>query len=192
MIVLGTDREGLATCTEKQIHHLPADVPLLCGVFLVRTMTKLNYADQLKHPNWQRKRLECLNSAGFACSCCGDTESMLHVHHKRYVKGRMAWEYGLDELEVLCGQCHSDGHKYSETIDQILSTTKVPKLNVLELLIGFCFSETEDYGLLAFTGTRLREALSKPTEADAIDHLIEALNARKEAIRVGGVNHGTN
>lgn len=62
-----------------------------------RTMLKMAYRDQLLHPNWQRKRLEMLEAAGWECTSCGGAEKTLHVHHKRYVKGRMAWEYEADE-----------------------------------------------------------------------------------------------
>lgn len=77
---------------------------------------KMKYADQLRHPNWQKKRLEVLSAAGFSCSNCGDKETMLHVHHKHYVKGRMAWEYDAAELEALCAPCHDAAHEVKERV----------------------------------------------------------------------------
>lgn len=74
-------------------------------------MGKMTYAEQLAHPNWQRKRLEVLEDAEWTCQGCGETEITLHVHHKRYVKGRMAWEYETDELQALCKDCHAKEHK---------------------------------------------------------------------------------
>lgn len=53
-------------------------------------MEKMTYRQQLLHPNWQRKRLEMLSSAEYRCCNCGDGQTTLHVHHKHYVKGRMA------------------------------------------------------------------------------------------------------
>lgn len=82
---------------------------------------KLTYSEQLKHPNWQRKRLEMLEVANFECSCCGDKEKTLHVHHRRYIKGRMAWEYEGHELAVLCEDCHKDEHDARELLERILS-----------------------------------------------------------------------
>lgn len=73
-------------------------------------MGKMTYAEQLAHPNWQRKRLEVLEDCEWTCQACGDTETTLHVHHKRYVKGRMAWEYKVDELQALCKDCHAKEH----------------------------------------------------------------------------------
>lgn len=83
-------------------------------------MGKMSYGEQLKHPNWQRKRLEVLDSAKWACVACGDGESTLHVHHKRYVKGRMAWEYEAHELQALCEECHSGLHEHRELLDRLL------------------------------------------------------------------------
>lgn len=84
-------------------------------------MAKMTYAEQLKHPNWQRRRLEALESSGFSCENCGDKETTLHVHHKRYIKGRMAWEYELEELSVLCEPCHESHHRDENVLQEIAS-----------------------------------------------------------------------
>lgn len=68
------------------------------------------YGEQLKDPKWQRVRLKKLEAAEWRCQHCYDTETMLSVHHKRYVKGRMAWEYNDHELVVLCQPCHELEH----------------------------------------------------------------------------------
>ena len=78
------------------------------------------WSDQYKHPNWQRKRLEAMEASHFACEDCGDTERTLNVHHQRYVKGRMVWEYELAELMVLCEPCHQAQHQDKELLFQVL------------------------------------------------------------------------
>lgn len=83
-------------------------------------MAKMTYAEQLKHPNWQRKRLEALNAAEFECNKCGDKESTLHVHHRKYVKGRSAWEYELSELQVLCETCHGVTHDIKDRLAKVM------------------------------------------------------------------------
>ena len=88
-------------------------------------MTKMTYSEQLKHPNWQRKRLEALNAAEFRCQCCYDAETTLHVHHKRYFKGRMAWEYALAELAVLCESCHEEEHAKDDVRQRLFSRLDV-------------------------------------------------------------------
>lgn len=69
------------------------------------------YSDLLKDPRWQKVRLKKLEAAGWACQSCYDSEEMLAVHHKRYVKGRKPWEYMDHELVVLCQPCHSEEHE---------------------------------------------------------------------------------
>lgn len=81
---------------------------------------KLTYAEQLKHPNWQKKRLKVLDASGFECQDCGAKDETLHVHHKRYVKGRMAWEYGRQELACLCESCHEKSHEIKETLSEVM------------------------------------------------------------------------
>jgi len=74
-------------------------------------MARMSYAEQLTHPKWQRRRLEVLDRAGFRCERCLDDETTLHVHHKTYRKGALAWEYEDHELVVLCEDCHTDEHR---------------------------------------------------------------------------------
>ena len=72
------------------------------------TNVTMTYKEQLLHPNWQRKRLEVLQRADFKCERCEDGDTTLHVHHKHYVKGRLAWEYDNSELVALCVPCHEE------------------------------------------------------------------------------------
>jgi len=66
------------------------------------------YAQLLKDPRWQKKRLEILERDEFSCQDCGDTESTLHVHHCYYETGKMPWEYPERSLVTLCESCHED------------------------------------------------------------------------------------
>lgn len=66
----------------------------------------MTYAEQLKSPKWQKKRLEILERDKFTYLSCGDTEKQLHVHHGIYLKGKMAWEYENETLHTLCCDCH--------------------------------------------------------------------------------------
>lgn len=84
-------------------------------------MTKLSYAEQLRHPFWQRKRLCVLERAGWSCELCGATDKTLNVHHKRYVKGALAWEYEDAELASYCEDCHASEHEAREVLDELLS-----------------------------------------------------------------------
>lgn len=79
------------------------------------------YWEKLKDPQWQKKRLEALQRADFACELCGDSENTLHVHHKEYFKGRDPWEYDLDQLAVLCEACHAEQHSEDDRLKLICS-----------------------------------------------------------------------
>lgn len=85
-------------------------------------MPKMSYSEQLKHPNWQRKRLEVLERAKFRCEVCNADDKTLHVHHKQYFKGRMAWEYDADGLVALCEPCHAQTHEAEEDLKEVLAS----------------------------------------------------------------------
>ena len=79
-----------------------------------------DYKSQYMHPKWQKRRLEMLEAAGFMCQCCESTEDTLHVHHKRYIKGRDIWDYDDDQLEVLCADCHKYEHFQKDELANLL------------------------------------------------------------------------
>jgi len=66
----------------------------------------MTYAEKLRHPMWQRKRLEILERDRFKCSCCEKNDETLHVHHKIYESGKEPWEYPDENFETLCKDCH--------------------------------------------------------------------------------------
>jgi hypothetical protein len=102
---------------------------------MAKTMT---YSEQLRHPNWQRKRLEVLELHGFKCFCCGSKEKTLHVHHKKYIKGRMAWDYETDNFEALCEECHKEVHGAKERLDAVIASFPSDMYAVLaDVLIGY-------------------------------------------------------
>lgn len=74
------------------------------------------YKQQLADPRWQKRRLTRLELAAWACDRCFTSDKQLHVHHPRYIKGRMAWEYADDELEVLCVDCHQKHHDFDAAV----------------------------------------------------------------------------
>lgn len=66
----------------------------------------MTYAEKLKDPRWQRKRLEVMQRDNFSCTWCGDDESTLNVHHHYYIKGKSPWDYDNSALTTMCQQCH--------------------------------------------------------------------------------------
>lgn len=70
----------------------------------------MTYQDQLKDPRWQKKRLQIMERDGFQCALCMDSKSTLHVHHKKYIKGKEPWSYDDNYLITLCDKCHWRKH----------------------------------------------------------------------------------
>ena len=79
---------------------------------------KSNYADLLKDPRWQKKRLQIFKRDKFTCRGCGSKDNTLHVHHLKYQWGKDPWSYKNDELLTLCENCHTivgEFNKHSNT-----------------------------------------------------------------------------
>jgi len=81
---------------------------------------KSAYAEKLKDPRWQRKRLEVLSRTDFKCENCGDGETTLHVHHSFYERGREPWEYDAETLRSYCADCHETWHEAKANAESAL------------------------------------------------------------------------
>jgi hypothetical protein len=83
----------------------PRDIPnTVSGMKEKRT---LSYADRLKDPRWQKKRLKVFERDDWTCRECGRQDRTLNVHHKFYIRGLWnPWEYSSEWLETLCSDCH--------------------------------------------------------------------------------------
>ncbi len=116
-----------------------------------KKMAKLTYAEQLRHPNWQKRRLERLSLANWECEGCCTKDITLHVHHKQYIKGRMAWEYSDGELAVWCENCHGDHHLIESLLQRVLSVEvayESPHRTALGLIAGYLAAHFDlDYEL---------------------------------------------
>lgn len=118
------------------------------------------FSDQYKHPKWQKKRLEALESAEFACQKCYDSESQLHVHHKQYIKGRKVWEYETSELAVLCEGCHQDAHRDKDLLSELLMSIHPEGLSeVITMISAYC---SEICGPAGVDASRILEEINDP------------------------------
>ena len=79
------------------------------------------YAEKLKDPRWQKKRLEIMRRDEFACTMCGDSESELQVHHKEYHSNAQPWDYSDEDLCTLCRECHVKVKRLKERIGRLIS-----------------------------------------------------------------------
>jgi|DEB0MinimDraft_3_1074331.scaffolds.fasta_scaffold55465_3 hypothetical protein len=107
-----------------------------------------SYSDLLRSPMWQKKRLEVMQAKGFACEICGNTEQMLHVHHKEYFKGYKPWEYDVEQLALLCEQCHTKVHSETDFLKYVISRLPLDGPNsrdeITGLLVGYLGYFTEE------------------------------------------------
>jgi len=122
----------------------------------------MKYHEQLKHPLWQRKRLEVMQYHGFVCQECGAKDQELNVHHPFYRRGAMIWDYGFGELQCLCSKCHKYAHTLDEKIKFGLSIlSHSDKQTILGLIESYYLEEADisnDYSdsNSYFTGRRYR------------------------------------
>lgn len=102
-----------------------------------------SYYELLKHPLWQKKRLEIMERDRFACIECGAKDQTLTVHHKHYKKGCKPWEYDDTILVTLCDSCH-------EQIENGLAALRrsAGELDIrnLEKVVGYCRKIAFDRG----------------------------------------------
>ena len=93
----------------------------------------MNYKEQIKSPKWQKRRLEILEKDNFACQLCGDTETMLNVHHLCYHKDRNIWDYEDWELMTLCEDCHKEEHSSMDDLISEIESLKSSGLTMREI-----------------------------------------------------------
>lgn len=66
----------------------------------------MTYAEKLKDPRWQKKRLEVFGRDDFTCRMCGSKDKTLIVHHACYLPGSEPWDYDNNFLYTMCESCH--------------------------------------------------------------------------------------
>lgn len=67
------------------------------------------YWQQLRMPEWFKRREEVFKVKGRKCSRCGATKNLI-IHHVSYLPNKYAWEYKMKYYEVLCDRCHKKIH----------------------------------------------------------------------------------
>lgn len=136
---------GAAVCKLRYASHARMARP--DHFYGVMKGVSMEWKDQYKHPKWQKKRLEALENAAFVCQTCGRADVQLHVHHKRYIKGRKVWEYQIDELDVLCEICHESAHSQKEALQMLIALLPSSAMKeVVDVLAGYCLAVEGDAG----------------------------------------------
>lgn len=70
--------------------------------------THIDYREQLKDSSWKSFRRFVFDVRGRKCEVCGSGEH-LQVHHLKY-RNVKAWEYTVNEVIVVCKDCHMKIH----------------------------------------------------------------------------------
>jgi hypothetical protein len=96
----------------------------------------VSYAELLRDPRWQRKRLEVMEAADFTCVECGDKTTTLNVHHTYYEKGRKPWEYDARDLRCLCEPCHEETTQFLALAYQFLGRLSLDDLALAVKRLG--------------------------------------------------------
>lgn len=100
------------------------------------------YTEKFKDPRWQKKRLEILSNYGFSCADCGEKSQTLHVHHKKYIKGRDPWEYEDEDCVVLCEDCHKKLHASKDRLADVIAN--VYDSETIERIAGYVVAMVDD------------------------------------------------
>lgn len=79
----------------------------------------MSYLEQLRKPEWQKKRLKIFERDEWTCTNCGSTHLELHVHHVNYIHSLKPWEYPDSLLKTLCKSCHEDAHGITKAVAEI-------------------------------------------------------------------------
>ena len=104
----------------------------------------MTYAQQLRHPKWEQRRLQVIEKAGSRCECCGNfgindgetSEVRFEIHHGYYTPGLMAWEYPDDVLYCLCPECHKDVQESMERAQYELAKRQLKLRMIIRDLIN--------------------------------------------------------
>lgn len=99
----------------------------------------MTYAQQLRDPRWQRRRLEVMQEHKFTCEECGMNDRelgelgvQLSVHHVYYLSGKNLWEYPHCLLMCLCIPCHIERQEVEVDI-YVNVATQLRQLKLAEL-----------------------------------------------------------
>lgn len=126
----------------------------------------MTYAEKLKTQEWIEFRSKFISwrkeyDLPAMCENCGKPDGKyLHVHHKRYTKGKEPWEYPFSDLSLLCRDCHDDIHELEHRLRNFALTVKVHECFEFHTLLDL-LEEIQKENLLAVALARCRNVVRK-------------------------------
>jgi hypothetical protein len=136
------------------------------------------YAELLKDPRWQKKRLEIFERDGWACRYCGNSKQTLVVHHKDYLPNLEPWDYLDDWLITLCEECHEleRGRHFIE--ERLLHHLRMG-FNLLQLsILTGSLERVGKYANIANLSEYIIETTTPPLLEDSCHRCLETINGR--------------
>lgn len=121
----------------------------------------MSYAEQLRDPRWQKKRLEIMERDGWACRRCSATTKTLNVHHIAYFPRTEPWNHPSHMLITLC----EDDHKEEE------NGKSSANAKLIEVLRG-CGAMNHDIERIAQV---IRELGNSPLALAAVQHALDEI-----------------
>lgn len=122
-------------------------------------MNKAEYRQYLESDHWKQTRKEALKHYGNKCFVC-ISKNNPNVHHRRYQRGKVSilYQETMDDLIVLCRDCHAISHQVRRTPMKIKHLRRVKAMMALGISKQDAFANCADG---RFTKWRHRRGLSK-------------------------------
>ncbi len=121
------------------------------------------FDQQYEAVEWKAFAREMREKAGNCCNICRRADALLHVHHFAYDRTRKMWEYGPDEVAVLCEDCHKAMHECLNAFRKhVFGYLKPDSLRVLN---GALAVATKQYDALRFAYA-VAEMAASPTSVE--------------------------
>lgn len=106
------------------------------GLIPINLKNTSPYDEQLKDKLWIALRNKVKARDKYKCVIC-DSTALLHVHHKHYLYGKLAWEYPLDNFITVCASCHKMIHDnisiHSFFSNNVYSSAEVVRREVVKV-----------------------------------------------------------
>lgn len=141
------------------------------------------YKELLKDGRWQVRKTDIMLRDGFKCQMCGAEASggvTLNVHHLRYKRNTMPWDYADEDLVTLCESCHQKVHQKEKV--------KKTKWKVGDFVM-YEHSDYENYGFIfSINPVSLQAEIATVDIGGSGDYLfIDKLSIKEDAMALG--NH---
>lgn len=110
---------------------------------------KSSYADKLRDPRWENRRMWFVRKHGAWCRSCKRKGIEFQVHHKVYRKGVEPWDHTDDEMILLCRGCHLEWHQaLQEFRGAVIGSIPVSSAKIIIRALGILlrFNRPESVG----------------------------------------------